>query len=66
MIFSIRKEQIINYFALHPHTALTVRNKHEKFEGKCEASFDIPFMVQSHVESMMQIVNRSMLLWVGV
>ena len=28
----------------------TTRNKHEKLEGKGEASFDNPFMMQSHAE----------------
>ena len=39
------------------HTTLTVRNKHEKLEGKGEASFDTPFMIQSHVESIKKIVG---------
>ena len=33
-------------------TTYTVRNKHEKLEGKDKASFDTPFMIQSHAESM--------------
>ena len=35
----------------------TTRNKHEKLEGKGEASFDNPFMMQSHAESMKKIVE---------
>ena len=35
----------------------TVRNKHEKLERKGEASFDTPFMIQSHAESMKTIVG---------
>ena len=31
---------------------IPARNKHEKLEGKGEARFDIPFMIQSHAESM--------------
>ena len=34
------------------HTTYTVRNKHEKLEGKGEASFDTPFKIQSHAESI--------------
>ena len=33
------------------HTTSTVRNKHEKLEGKEEASFDTPFMIQNHAEN---------------
>ena len=36
-----------------------LRNKHEKFEGKGEASFDIPFIIQSHAESMKKIVGAN-------
>ena len=32
-----------------------IRNKHEKLEGNGEASFDNPFMIQSHAESMKKI-----------
>ena len=35
-----------------PHCAV-----HEKLEGKGEASFDIPLMIQSHAESMKKIVG---------
>ena len=38
-------------------TTYTVRNKHEKLEGKDEASFDTPFMIQGHAESMKIIVR---------
>ena len=34
-----------------------VRNKHEKLEGKGNASFEIPFMIQNHTESMKKIVG---------
>ena len=30
--------------------------KHKKLEGRGEASFDIPFMIQSHAESLKKIV----------
>ena len=39
------------------HTTQTVRNKHEKLESKGEPSFDSPFMIQSHAESMKKIVG---------
>ena len=34
----------------------TAINKHERLERKGEASFDTPFMIQSHAESMKTIV----------
>jgi hypothetical protein len=43
----------VKFFTRHT----TVRNKHEKLEGKGEASFDTPFMIQSHTESMKKIVG---------
>ena len=39
------------------HTTYTVRNKHEKLEGKGEVSFDTPFMKKSHAESRKKIVG---------
>ena len=39
------------------HTTQTARNKHAKWEGKGEASFDTPFRIQSHAESMKKIVE---------
>ena len=39
------------------HTTQTVRNKHEKLEGKDEASFDTPYMMKSHAESMKEIAG---------
>ena len=39
------------------HTTDTVRNKHEKLEGKGESYFDTHFMIQSHVESMKKILE---------
>jgi hypothetical protein len=41
-------EYILGQLALH--TTYIVRNKHEKLEGKGEASFDTPFMIQSHLK----------------
>ena len=41
----------------HSQTTWTVRNKHEKLECKGEASFDTPFMIQSHAESIKKIVG---------
>ena len=41
------------------HTTQTVRNKHEKLKRKGEASFDMPFMIQSHGESMKKIVGST-------
>ena len=38
-------------------TTYTVRNKHEKLEGKDEASFDTPFMIPIHAESMKKNVG---------
>ena len=37
-------------------------NKDEKLEGKGEASFDTPFLIQSHAESMKIIVEALNLL----
>ena len=39
------------------HTTSTVRNKHEKLEGKDEVSFDTPFIMQGHAESMKKIMR---------
>ena len=39
------------------HTTQTNRSKVEKLEGKGGASFDIPFMIQSHAESMKKILG---------
>jgi hypothetical protein len=39
------------------HTTLTDRNKDEKLEGKGEARFDIPFIIQCHAEIMKKIVG---------
>ena len=44
-------------FFIRRHTTYTIRNKDEKMEGKGEASFDTPFMIQSHAESMKKIVG---------
>ena len=38
------------------HTTYTVRNKHEKLEGKDEASFDTPFMIPSPNASITPLV----------
>jgi hypothetical protein len=38
------------------HTTWTVRNNYERLECKDEASFDSPFMIQSHDKSMKKIV----------
>ena len=35
----------------------TARNKLEKLEGKGEASFDTPFMIQSYAKSMKEIMG---------
>ena len=35
----------------------TIRNKHEKLEGKGEARFETPYMIESHSESMKRIVG---------
>ena len=48
------------YFCSAAKSVLTppqVRNKHEKLEGKGEASFDTPFMIQSYAESRKKIVG---------
>ena len=39
------------------YTTQTVRNKHEKLEGKGEASFHTPFMKQSDTESTKKIAG---------
>ena len=39
------------------HTTYTIRNKWEKLEHLGEAIFDIPFMIQSHAESMKKILR---------
>ena len=39
------------------HTTQTVRNNWEKLEHIGEAIFDIPFMIQSHTESVRKILG---------
>ena len=39
------------------HTTLAVRNKLEKFEHIGKVIFDIPFMIQSHAESIKKILG---------
>ena len=39
------------------HTTKTVRNKWEKLEHIGKAIFDIPFMIQSHAESIKTILG---------
>ena len=39
------------------HTTKTIRNKHQKLEGKGEDRFDTKFMIQIHAESMKKIVG---------
>ena len=39
------------------HTTKTIRNKHEKLDGKGEGIFVTPFMIQSHAESLKKIVG---------
>ena len=34
-----------------------MKNKKEKLEGKGEAIFDAPFIIQSHVENMKKILG---------
>ena len=59
LLYSLRlfftKIQYIQNHLLH--TTYTVRNKWEKLEHKGEAIFDIPFMIQSHAESMKKILG---------
>ena len=43
------------------HTTQTVRNKFVKCEHIGKANFDIPFMIQSHAESMKEILGA---LWI--
>ena len=50
-------EQLLHRVCIQDqHTTQTIRNKYEKLEGKGEASFDTPFMTQSHAESVKKIV----------
>ena len=39
------------------HTTKTVRNKLEKLKNIGKVIFDIPFMIQSHAESMKKILG---------
>ena len=39
------------------YTTYTVRNKWEKLEHMGEAIFDIPFIIQSHAESIKKIME---------
>ena len=38
------------------HTNYTIKKKQEKLESKGEDIFDTPFIIQSHAESMKNIV----------
>ena len=55
--FSIACRLVRGSHAVMRHTTQTSRNKHEKLKGKGEARFDIPFMIQSHAESMKKIMR---------
>ena len=52
-------EQKVHF--LEDQITYTFRSKHEKLEGKDEASFDTPFMIQSHAGSMKKIMGALMI-----
>ena len=43
-------------FKITKHTTYTLRNKWDKLEHIGKAIFDIPFMIQSHAESIKKIL----------
>ena len=57
LYFSTKTSKENTTFVVHTHTTYTVIKKHEKLEGKGEASFDTTSMIQSHAESMKKIVG---------
>ena len=49
--------QKVKYFSKNTPPRPTVRNKQEKLEGKGEASFDTPFMIQNYAENIKKIMG---------